>query len=1104
MYVTLAMTTSLERSGPFINHQILPVHPRLLVVLESAMGEEKEVPPPGCRPIWIQMKNYDLYQLREEGAEAGNMTALKQYTLLDRARLLEEVGKFGFMCDWNDFKADLEACPTEQILLVADPNKMYGEQWYFTFTAEAFETQLKLQTAEAEAEKARLEAEAEAARLAEEEANRKPVYEDKPIIAKGWKSETAADTAREVESLTIRPERPLVVMSMTRPRRSFGLPCKLVDRDAYDWLTDDYMAKMGIRKYLATGFTAFDPTNPDRKLMDSPCQAAAESAPASSQTTWFRSVNASVQYSTMHLEQQEDAFNGIGEDDAPLTKTNENEDELKELRTFTDLVHSKNKVMSAIDWLPKRNGCVAVSAVKNVNFEERVQLSGQARGAQNIASYELKKPMYPTGFTKLHVQNCPIHSFVASFQVDNAYVLLWDFADLIHPMLKLESPHEIFCFRFNPSIPGLLSLPTPTRIGTQTVVGGAINGQVVMWDISKALTSIDQKKRKQSVRHIGKPGLGVGDEDEVVAALPPIAPHAVSHIDMSHRRLVADLAWLPTTTQVNSKGQLLGSEYITEHTHQFITVASDGQCLIWDTRYQLLVAMLPTLLDAHCSNSSWHRYSHGRCHSSLSTPENRQEISEGLFPHIAKPRQTYDKKREEHGRPPPAPWTPLFRLQLNRLEDVGELGLCRIVLDLGVAGDGVTSDSKAEDGAEEVDMRSQGEILLADWRARVGANSGRGGGDEEAGGGGNERGDGGDVAPEFVKWVSSDHTRPCVALDKSPFFPGVLLSVGDWSFQIWKVGLRKPVFSSPMAANYLTTGRWSPTRPGMLFLGKVDGSMDVWDFTDSSFTPSVTLMSSPSRITSMEFLKPKGVGGAAKLKQQLLTVGDAAGNLHVYDVPQNLWRPLANERAIMSYFLEREIKVFTANLSIKAKENDLFNEKPVISRCVDCFYSLWLAAPLQRQSFSVAHQTRAEAHAMDTLVFYFSNHLLPCPTRYIQPAMKPRGKARLSQYRRPTQPTSFKPTSITLEPNATLSFFSCSVSVHTLTKRVEHVSERLEIRTAEAEAMEAEEMQNALNQPPDGAAGAAAAEEGGAGEPAGGGDGGGAAGNAITKGGQRC
>lgn len=53
-------------------------------------------------------------------------------------------------------------------------------------------------------------------------------------------------------------------------------------------------------------------------------------------------------------------------------------------------------------------------------------------------------------------------------------------------------------------------------------------------------------------------------------------------------------------------------------------------------------------------------------------------------------------------------------------------------------------------------------------------------------------------------------------------------------------------------------------------------------------------------------------------------------------------------------------------------------------------------------------------------------------------------------------------------------------------KRVKHATERLEVRTAEAEAMEAEELQNAMNQPPDGAAGAAAAaaDESGAGGPA--------------------
>ena len=45
----------------------------------------------------------------------------------------------------------------------------------------------------------------------------------------------------------------------------------------------------------------------------------------------------------------QDAFNGIGEDDAPMMKTNENENELKELRTFTDLIHSKNKVGKQIE-----------------------------------------------------------------------------------------------------------------------------------------------------------------------------------------------------------------------------------------------------------------------------------------------------------------------------------------------------------------------------------------------------------------------------------------------------------------------------------------------------------------------------------------------------------------------------------------------------------------------------------------------------------------------------------------------------------------------------------------------------------------------------------
>lgn len=54
------------------------------------------------------------------------------------------------------------------------------------------------------------------ARLAEIEANRKPVYEDKPIIARGWESETADETAREVKTSGYDPLYPTARFSLVR------------------------------------------------------------------------------------------------------------------------------------------------------------------------------------------------------------------------------------------------------------------------------------------------------------------------------------------------------------------------------------------------------------------------------------------------------------------------------------------------------------------------------------------------------------------------------------------------------------------------------------------------------------------------------------------------------------------------------------------------------------------------------------------------------------------------------------------------------------------------------------------------------------------------
>jgi hypothetical protein len=51
-------------------------------------------------------------------------------------------------------------------------------------------------------------------------------------------------------------------------------------------------------------------------------------------------------------------------------------------------------------------------------------------------------------------------------------------------------------------------------------------------------------------------------------------------------------------------------------------------------------------------------------------------------------------------------------------------------------------------------------------------------------------------------------------LRRNPFFPKYFLSVGDWTWCVWNEDLRSPLLVSPYAGAYLSSGTWSPTRPG--------------------------------------------------------------------------------------------------------------------------------------------------------------------------------------------------------------------------------------------------------------------------------------------------
>jgi hypothetical protein len=92
------------------------------------------------------------------------------------------------------------------------------------------------------------------------------------------------------------------------------------------------------------------------------------------------------------------------------------------------------------------------------------------------------------------------------------------------------------------------------------------------------------------------------------------------------------------------------------------------------------------------------------------------------------------------------------------------------------------------------------------------------------------------------------------------------------------------------------------------------GNVMVWDFTDTSFRPSIVLKAAHFKITSMEFLK----SSSSSAKQQLLAAGDESGTLHIFEMPKSLVKPAHKEAIIMSAFLDREREVRHINQRLGA------------------------------------------------------------------------------------------------------------------------------------------------------------------------------------------
>lgn len=153
------------------------------------------------------------------------------------------------------------------------------------------------------------------------------------------------------------------------------------------------------------------------------------------------------------------------------------------------------------------------------------------------------------------------------------------------------------------------------------------------------------------------------------------------------------------------------------------------------------------------------------------------------------------------------------------------------------------------------------------------------------------------------------HHGPVYNLERNPFFPKYFMSVGDWTARVWMEDLKTPVMTTKYHNSYLTGGTWSPTRPGVFFTVKMDGSLDVWDYFYKQNDPTLTVQVTDKALTSFN-VQDTG---------KFVTVGAADGSATLLELCDGLAVMQPNEKSSINQMFERETKR-EKNLEARAKE----------------------------------------------------------------------------------------------------------------------------------------------------------------------------------------
>ncbi|NXK31911.1 WDR63 protein, partial [Piprites chloris] len=779
---------------------------------------------PEIFPLVLTTKTQEIFKCRVD----EDVTEENCFKIIKKEDIIQDLETRAKISDFYPVRKVVLEYPGEELLIAFDAKFQYGQNFYIVASEEAKENLVKPpETAEEEGK----------------EDIEEPVDPFKPLVPRPWVS---LGSEKEVEEESVKDNGTKIKFKISRARRKFGAPIAFTDKNASQE-TDGYVE-----------CTSYEDKTFSIKMLekDVGLQIVPKVRETSTQTKWPYPKNAATQYcprqlseeekaeslsseklkkflTSVHLRveialQQNEIMNAFFDDWKALAEDKSSSDGkpdiyLKAHPSFTNEQYLKDRTISCICWHPTISGIIAVSARQQLSYEDQVKLPNKSLLHQSV-------------------------------------ILFWSLFDPIHPQLILKCPEDIYCFQFSPSDPNIIA-------------AGCINGQVVLWDISRhgeklqkekpvADESVDSESEATAAAEVAaevNPGVMAalcftGTQGESSVEPPLVKYCAISSIEYSHKKPVTDIQWLPDHFEDNQNRG--------ENCLQLVTCSPDCSVLFWD---------IP---------ATEHR------EKPLSAvPDNSKHLD--------------------------LSWKPLIKISLHERDTNTEYGPIRIILKelhyrYKTSGkpkslsavkapakespytEMSSSSSKNLEVLEDISTNffvgnEDGVIVYSDWKMKIDANSAK------------------PVSQQQTQKYSL-HTETINTLQRSPFFKDTFLSIGGQNFAIWKEGVTNgPILQSSCSAGRYTAGQWSLARPGVFFIGRDDGNIDIWDLLKKTHEPSHSQNISKSVIT---FISP----GAASPEQHFLAVSDHLGVLHILEICQTLSHPSSNEHANVLDFFEREVK----------------------------------------------------------------------------------------------------------------------------------------------------------------------------------------------------